>query len=161
MALGGGRRPHRLRCPRSAPRPDPGPAAVDHRRRRRASPGWFGAFELEQRGHRVTVLEADARPIGGRVRTLRFADGRYGEAGAMRIPDAPRPDRRYPARFRRADPALRALRIRRAWYFARGRRVRIADARADAALSLDADRGGRRIAGRFLGCVGDQGRERR
>jgi len=88
--------------------------------------GLVSAFELEQRGHRVTVLEADATHIGGRVRTLRFADGRYGEAGAMRIPTRHDLTRRYlrqfgvPIRpFVHSNP--------RAWYFARGRRVRIAD----------------------------------
>ena len=39
--------------------------------------GLVSAYELEKRGHRVTILEADARHIGGRVRTLRFGDGRY------------------------------------------------------------------------------------
>ena len=48
--------------------------------------GLVAAYELERRGHRVTILEADTRHIGGRARTLRFADGLYGEAGAMRIP---------------------------------------------------------------------------
>jgi monoamine oxidase len=48
--------------------------------------GLVSAYELEKRGHRVTILEADARHVGGRVRTLRFDGGSYGEAGAMRIP---------------------------------------------------------------------------
>src|SRR6187551_810164 len=48
--------------------------------------GLVSAYELEKRDHRVTILEADRRHIGGRVRTLRLADGLYGEAGAMRIP---------------------------------------------------------------------------
>lgn len=42
--------------------------------------GLCATYELERRGHRVTILEADARHVGGRVRTLRFADGLYGEA---------------------------------------------------------------------------------
>lgn len=48
--------------------------------------GLSAAYELEQLGFSVTVLEADDEHAGGRVRTLRFGDGRYGEAGAMRIP---------------------------------------------------------------------------
>src|SRR4030095_16469066 len=48
--------------------------------------GLRAAYELERRGHRVTILEAETRHVGGRVRTLRFADGLYGEAGAMRVP---------------------------------------------------------------------------
>src|SRR5262245_50021840 len=49
--------------------------------------GLVAAYELEKRGHRVIVLEADPHHLGGRVRTLRFNDGSYGEAGAMRIPE--------------------------------------------------------------------------
>src|SRR5690349_13458497 len=46
--------------------------------------GLAAAYELNKRGHEVTVLEAQSRP-GGRVHTLRepFADGLYAEAGAM------------------------------------------------------------------------------
>lgn len=47
--------------------------------------GLCAAYELKQLGFTVVVLEADPQHIGGRVRTLRI-DGRYGEAGAMRIP---------------------------------------------------------------------------
>ena len=89
--------------------------------------GLVAAYELEQRGHRVTLLEADARHIGGRVRTLRFADGRHGEAGAMRIPTRHDLTRRY---LRQFDVPIRPFvhANPRAWYFARGQRVRIADA---------------------------------
>ncbi len=91
--------------------------------------GLVSAYELEKRGHRVTVLEADTRHIGGRVRTLRFGDGRYGEAGAMRIPTRHQLTRHYVAEF--------ALPLRpfimgnpQAWYFVRGERHRIADVKA-------------------------------
>ena len=49
--------------------------------------GLVVAYELTQRGHDVTVLEARTRP-GGRVHTLRepFSDGLYAEEGAARIP---------------------------------------------------------------------------
>ena len=49
--------------------------------------GLVAAYELTQRGHDVTVLEARPRP-GGRVHTLRepFSDGLYAEEGAARIP---------------------------------------------------------------------------
>ena len=48
--------------------------------------GLCAAYELNQRGYQVIVLEASPQFIGGRVRTYRFGDGRYGELGAMRIP---------------------------------------------------------------------------
>src|SRR5690348_8073100 len=51
--------------------------------------GLCSAFELQNQGHQVTILEAQMRP-GGRVRTLRerFAPGLYSEAGAESIPQA-------------------------------------------------------------------------
>ena len=42
--------------------------------------GLCAAYELEKRGHRITMLEADAKHIGGRTRTLRFGDGTKGWA---------------------------------------------------------------------------------
>ena len=50
--------------------------------------GLSSAYELQRLGYRVTVLEAEKKHIGGRVKTLRFNDGLYIEAGAMRIPDS-------------------------------------------------------------------------
>lgn len=49
--------------------------------------GLAAGYELLQAGHEVLILEAQHR-IGGRIYTLRepFAQGLYGEAGAMRIP---------------------------------------------------------------------------
>jgi monoamine oxidase len=50
--------------------------------------GLTAAYELNDAGHDVTVLEAQGH-AGGRVRTLRdpLADGLYAELGAARIPD--------------------------------------------------------------------------
>lgn len=100
--------------------------------------GLVSAYELEKRGHRVTILEADARHIGGRVRTLRFGDGRYGEAGAMRIPTRHLLTRHYVSEF--------ALPLRKfvfsnpqAYYFMRGERHRIADVAAVSRLYRLAD----------------------
>jgi monoamine oxidase len=88
--------------------------------------GLCAAHELEKRGHRVTILEADPRHIGGRVRTLRFADGRYGEAGAMRIPKGHELTRRYIAEF--GVPVRKFVHWNdQAYYFARGERRRVAD----------------------------------
>jgi monoamine oxidase len=50
--------------------------------------GMTSALMLKQAGHRVTLVEAQARP-GGRVLTARqaFADGLHGELGPARIPE--------------------------------------------------------------------------
>ena len=61
--------------------------------------GLCAAYELEQRGHQVVILEANPRRIGGRVFTHRFGDGLYGEFGAMRIPAVHQLTRHYVARF--------------------------------------------------------------
>jgi monoamine oxidase len=49
--------------------------------------GLSAAWELSQKGHDVTVLEAQMRP-GGRVCTLRegFSDGLYADCGASELP---------------------------------------------------------------------------
>ena len=88
--------------------------------------GLVAAFELEQRGHRVTILEADPRHVGGRVRTLRFDGGLYGEAGAMRIPTRHELTRHY---VQTLGVSLRKFVFSnpRAYYFVRGERQRIAD----------------------------------
>jgi monoamine oxidase len=116
--------------------------------------GLVAAYELEQRGHKVTVLEADPRHIGGRVRTLRFADGLYGEAGAMRIPKGHALTRRYIADF--------ALPLRKfvfsnpqAYYFVRGHRVRIADAKSlNALYALRSDERDMSLDDFWTQCVG-------
>ncbi|MGR8935157.1 MAG: FAD-dependent oxidoreductase [Gammaproteobacteria bacterium] len=88
--------------------------------------GLSAAYELEQRGHRVTILEADAKHVGGRVRTWRHPDGHYGELGAMRIPLQHTLTRHYAQLF--------GLTLRpfvqsnpKAYYYVRGHRVRIAN----------------------------------
>lgn len=47
--------------------------------------GLAAAIELTARGHQATILEGSDR-VGGRVHTKRFANGSYGELGAMRVP---------------------------------------------------------------------------
>jgi monoamine oxidase len=86
--------------------------------------GLVAAYELEERGHSVVILEADPKHIGGRVRTQRFADGRHGELGAMRIPQKHELTRHYIKKF--------GLTLRNfvqsnpeAFYYLRGRRERI------------------------------------
>lgn len=58
--------------------------------------GLAAAWELEEAGHEVTVLEARTRP-GGRVHTLRapFADGVHAEAGAAAFADTYSEANRY------------------------------------------------------------------
>jgi monoamine oxidase len=89
--------------------------------------GLVAAYQLEQKGHTVTLLEADASHAGGRVRTHRFADKRYGELGPMRIPKQHDLTRQYVKEFN--------LSLRRfvqtnpeAYVVARGKRVRQKDA---------------------------------
>ena len=88
--------------------------------------GLVAAYELERRGHRVTILEADTRHIGGRVRTLRFGDGLYGEAGAMRIPTRHQLTRHYVREF--SLPLRNFVHSNpHAYFFLRGERQRRAD----------------------------------
>lgn len=86
--------------------------------------GLCAAYELEQLGHKVVVLEAEKVHIGGRVRTTRFSDGEYAELGAMRVPENHLLTRHYirlfglPLRpFVQSNPE--------AFYHVRGQRVRI------------------------------------
>jgi monoamine oxidase len=95
--------------------------------------GLCAAYELERRGHSVIVLEAERRHVGGRARTLRFEDGLYGEAGAMRIPQGHQITRRYVTElglslrpFVQSNPD--------AFAYLRGRRERIKNLRALGAL---------------------------
>jgi monoamine oxidase len=90
--------------------------------------GLCAALELERGGHTVTLLEAESRHAGGRARTLRFEDGLYGEAGAMRIPEGHQLTRHYVKEF--------GLTLRpfvqsnpEAYVYLRGRRERIKNIR--------------------------------
>jgi len=90
--------------------------------------GLCAAYELEQRGHSVVLLEAESSHIGGRVRTLRFGDGLYGEAGAMRIPLRHTLTRHYIKRF--GLPLRKFVQSNpEAYYYVRGHRERIKNVR--------------------------------
>ena len=89
--------------------------------------GLVCAYELEKRGHRATILEAEPRHIGGRVRTLRFEGGLHGEAGAMRIPTRHEIARGY---VRELGLSLRKFVYTNpdAYLYVRGARERVKDA---------------------------------
>ncbi len=90
--------------------------------------GLCAAYELEQRGHSVTILEAERSHIGGRVRTLRFEDGLYGEAGAMRIPLRHTLTRHYVKKF--GLPLRKFVQSNpEGYYYVRGHRERIKNVR--------------------------------
>jgi monoamine oxidase len=91
--------------------------------------GLCAAYELERRGHAVTLLEADKRHVGGRVRTLRFDNGLYGEAGAMRIPERHETTRHYIKSF--GLPVRRFVHSNpHAYVFMRGQRERMSNVKA-------------------------------
>lgn len=88
--------------------------------------GLCAAYELEKRGHQCVILEADGSHIGGRVRTLRLQEGLYGEAGAMRVPEAHQITRHY---LKELGVALRPFVYTNdnAWCYLRGQRARLKD----------------------------------
>jgi monoamine oxidase len=93
--------------------------------------GLASAFDLQQKGHSVTVLEAQTRP-GGRVRTLRDHLVVPVEAGAEQIPPAHSLTIEWAKRLglnlvRTGIPNTRSL------YYAKGRRFAPADAPYDLA----------------------------
>jgi monoamine oxidase len=87
--------------------------------------GLAAAWELEEAGHDVIVLEARTRP-GGRVFTLRdhFADDLYAEAGAVAFSTAYTQTKRYMEKLgiERADWALPEL---KQLYHMKGRRFAV------------------------------------
>ena len=70
--------------------------------------GLCAAHELQKRRSTYTILEADKVHVGGRVRTVRFSNGTYGELGAMRIPENHKTTLKYVDEFRlpRRDCAM-------------------------------------------------------
>ena len=85
--------------------------------------GLCAAYELQNLGRQVTVLEAQLRP-GGRVRTLResFAPGLYCEAGAEAIPSVHDLTLHY-ARAFNLNLLPNAVAGTRSFYHVRGHRI--------------------------------------
>jgi monoamine oxidase len=88
--------------------------------------GLCAAYELEQLGFEVLLLEADESHIGGRVRTLRMGE-LHGEAGAMRIP-ADHDLTRFYARTAGAEIRTFVQANPRGFLLVRGMRVRMEQA---------------------------------
>jgi monoamine oxidase len=88
--------------------------------------GLCTAYELEQRGYEVVLLEASDSHAGGRVRTHHFGGGLHGELGAMRIPAGHQLTRHYINLF---GLSLRPFVQSNpdAYYHVRGQKVRIKD----------------------------------
>ncbi|WP_291169888.1 NAD(P)/FAD-dependent oxidoreductase [Gimesia sp.] len=88
--------------------------------------GLCAAVELESLGCDVKLLEADPSHVGGRVRTLRFSQDRYAEAGAMRIPTDHLLTRHY---IHETGLKLRkfVFENKDAYFHIRGQRVRVSD----------------------------------
>ena len=88
--------------------------------------GLCAAYELEKRGHTCVILEAERSHVGGRVRTLRFEEGLYGEVGASRISKVHALTRHYvQACGLQLRPAVMANPD--SYYYVRGQRIRVTD----------------------------------
>lgn len=90
--------------------------------------GLCSAYELQNQGHTVFILEAQMRP-GGRVHTLRepFAPGLYTEAGAESIPGVHDLTQHY-ARTFGLKLVPNSVPGTRSFYHVRGKRVMVNDA---------------------------------
>lgn len=88
--------------------------------------GLCAAYELEKRGHTCVILEADRHHVGGRVRTLRFEDGLYGEVGASRVSKSHNLTHHY---IRECGLQLRSYVMGNPeeYYYMRGERIRAKD----------------------------------
>ena len=89
--------------------------------------GLCAAYELEKRGHTCVILEAEHKHVGGRVRTLRFEGGLYGEVGASQVSKVHALTHHY---IRECGLQLRPSVVGNpeGYYYVRGQRVRVKDA---------------------------------
>jgi monoamine oxidase len=89
--------------------------------------GLCAAYELQRRGWTYAILEAESQHVGGRVRTARFAQGSYGELGAMRIPVQHELVGQYVKHEFKLPTRPFITHSDNAFYVGRGKRVRIGE----------------------------------
>jgi monoamine oxidase len=88
--------------------------------------GLCAAYRLQEKGWTYTILEADRKHVGGRVRTMPIGNGLHWEAGAMRIPGNHKISLYYVDKFK-LDKRTFVMENDQAFYFARGHKERAKD----------------------------------
>jgi monoamine oxidase len=85
--------------------------------------GLCAAYLLQQKGWTYTILEAERKHVGGRVRTMPIGNGLYWDAGAMRIPKNHKITRKYVKEFSELELRPFVMFSSKTFYFARGQKA--------------------------------------